>query len=79
MVRIKVSFALAALAAVAAANAQTVRTAIVKAPVAAIALGPTSASVLVNVDPGGGKRTVYVGKSLIAVSTPFWQQHIRVR
>lgn len=74
-------FALAWLAAAASAAAQAgnvQQLSVVRAPITAIALGPTHASVSVNVNNGSTKHTVYVGKPLTAVSTPFWQMHIRV-
>ena len=72
--------ALAAVGAATAAAAQAgvQQVSVVRAPITAIAIGPTHASVLVNVNNGGVKHTVFVGKPLTAVSTPFWQTHIRV-
>ena len=70
------AFAIAATAAV--AHAETRQTTIVRAPIAAVAIGPTHASVEVNVNNGASSHAVFVNKPLIAVSTPFHQMHIRV-
>ena len=59
-------------------GAQTItQTTIVRAPIAAIAFGPSYASVDVNVNRGGN-HTVVVKKPLVAVSTPLFSMHIRV-
>ena len=73
--QVLVGAALTALAA--AAGAQTIQSTTVRAPIAAVAIGPSSASVNVNVNRSGN-HTVVVRKPLIAVSTPFFSMHIRV-
>lgn len=60
-------------------HAGTTLNTVIAAPVGAIALGPTSASVQVNNQLRPGVHTVYIGRPLIAVSTPWHQMHIRVR
>jgi hypothetical protein len=57
------------------------QTTVVKAPVAAIALGPTKASVSINpTNPGAfGNRTVIVTRPVIAVGVPFKPARIVIR
>ena len=62
----------------ATAGAQSTQTTIVRAPITAIAIGPSNASVDVNVNNGNGSHTVIVRKPLIAVSVPWYSMHIRV-
>lgn len=70
-----VGIALIAFTAVAGAKT-TQQSTTLRAPVAAIAIGPSHASVDINVNRGGS-HTVVVRKPLIAVSTPFRSMHIR--
>lgn len=74
-----IALGLVAIAAASPAQTtQTTQTTIVRAPIAALAFGPSQASVDVNVNDGKRSHTVVVMKPLVAVSPPFWSMHIRV-
>lgn len=65
------------LLAVAAGAQTTSQTSIVRAPIAAIAIGPSTAEVSVNASRRG-HHTVVVTRPLVAVSTPLRSMRIRV-
>lgn len=66
------------LLAVAAGAQTTSQTSIVRAPIAAIAIGPSTAIVSVNAR-AVGHHTVVVTKPLVAVATPLRPMRIRVK
>lgn len=69
---------LLAVAAGAQTTSQTVtQTSIVRAPIAAVAFGPSTAEVSVNASRSG-HHTVVVTRPLVAVGTPLHSMRIRV-
>ena len=69
--------AVCGLLAVAAGAQTTSQTTIVRAPIAAIAFGPSTAQVSVNANRNG-HHTVVVTRPLVAMGTPLHSMRIRV-
>lgn len=76
------ALAVVAMAAALLPTAQAAtQTTVVRAPVTAVALGPSRATADINVVAAnqlGGGRTVYVLKPVVAIGTPFKPAHIRI-